>query len=124
MFLEYLHSKIHMAVITDAKPDYVGSLTVDPDLLDAAGMTPFQKILVANSATGQRFETYIIEGSRGSGEICLNGAAARMGSPGDKVIIMSFCALTPQAAATHRPTVVQVREGNRPAVDVAAPAAV
>lgn len=122
MLIQYLHSKIHLAVVTGAKPDYAGSLTVDPDLMDAAGMTPFQKILVANRANGERFETYVIEGRRGAGEVCLNGAAALLGSVGDKVIIMSFCQLTPQDAAGHRPTVVQISEGNRPVIeDVSVP---
>jgi aspartate 1-decarboxylase len=114
MLIPYLHSKIHMAVITEARPDYVGSLTIDRDLMDAAGLAPFQKILIANCANGKRLETYVIEGARGAGDICLNGAAAHLGSPGDKIIIMAFCALTPEEAARHQPTIVLVREGNRP----------
>src|SRR5689334_16149965 len=114
MLKDYLYSKIHMAVITEANPDYHGSLTVDLDLMDAARLTPHQKILVANCANGNRFETYVIEGRRGAGEICLNGAAALLGSPGDKVIVMAFCALTPDEASRHQPVVVHVAEGNRP----------
>lgn len=123
MLIEYLHSKIHMAVITEAQPDYHGSLTIDRDLIDAARVAPYQKILVSNCANGKRFETYIIEGPRGGGDICLNGAAAHMGSPGDKIIIMTFCALTPEEAARHEPIVLFVREGNRPVIDAPAAAA-
>ncbi len=120
MLIQYLKSKIHMAVITDAQPDYVGSLTIDLDLMEASGLAPNQKILVTNGANGNRFETYVLEGRRGAGEICLNGPAAHMGAPGDKVVIMGFCLLTPEEARHHRPTVVFVREGNKPALNVEA----
>jgi aspartate 1-decarboxylase len=116
MFVEYLQAKIHMAVVTDANPDYHGSITLDQDLLDAAHVEPFQKILVANATNGSRLETYVIPGDRGSGVIALNGAAALLGKPGDKVIAMTFCMLSAEEAREHRPRIVLVSEGNRPSV--------
>jgi len=113
MFADFLYSKIHMAVITDANPTYQGSLTVDAELMDAAGLRPFQKVLVANCANGERFETYIIEGPRRSGEMCLNGAAALLGKPGDKIIVMAFCALSADEILTHEPKIVHVDSRNR-----------
>ncbi len=118
MLIHYLKSKIHMAVITEARPDYHGSLTIDRDLMDAAGLAPFEKILVANCRNGKRLETYVIEGAAGAGDICLNGAAAHMGALGEKIIIMAFCAMTPDEASTHCPKVVHVQAGNRPVLDV------
>jgi aspartate 1-decarboxylase len=114
MLSEYLTSKIHMAVITRADPDYPGSLTLDANLIEAASLQPFQKILVANASNGSRFETYIIEGERGSGTVSLNGAAALLGKPGEKVIIMAFSYLTTEEVVNHKPIVVQVMSGNRP----------
>ena len=114
MLSNYLKSKLHMVVVTDANPTYEGSLTVDPDLMDAACLQPFEKVLVANCANANRFETYVIEGERGAGSICLNGAAALLGKPGDKLIVMAFCALTAQEAAQHQPRVVRVSGQNRP----------
>ena len=114
MLLEYLKSKIHMAVITDVNPDYEGSLTIDQDLIEAAGLRPYQKILVANATNGSRFETYVIEGERGTGTIGLNGAAALLGTPGDRVIIMAFCLLNVEEADSHRAKIVHVSIGNRP----------
>lgn len=114
MLVQYLKSKLHMAVVTAAEPDYEGSMTLDADLMDAAELQPFEKILVANCANGNRFETYAIEGPRGSGMVCLNGATALLGKPGEKVIIMSFCALTPLEAQEHRPRVVVLADRNRP----------
>lgn len=113
MLGEFLASKIHMAVVTEANPDYNGSITIDRTLMDAAGLSEFQKVLVANCANGNRFETYVIEGPADRGDIGLNGAAALLGKPGDKVIIMAFCLLTPEEAARHRPAVIHVTEANR-----------
>jgi aspartate 1-decarboxylase len=109
-----------MAVVTGANPTYHGSLTLDLDLMDAAALRPSMKVLVANCANGERFETYIIEGQRGAGEVCLNGAAALLGKPGDKVIILSFCALTEKESANHQPIVIHVAQGNRPVLAVTA----
>src|SRR5690606_30772467 len=98
MLVQYLKSKIHMAQVTSADLEYEGSLLIDADLMDAAGIQPYERILVSNCANGSRFETYAIDGPRGSGVIGLNGATARLGAPGDKIIIMSFCLLTPEQA--------------------------
>jgi aspartate 1-decarboxylase len=120
MFLEYLQAKIHMAVVTEANPDYHGSITLDQDLLDATGIAEYQKILVANVANGARFETYVIAGKPGSGTVGLNGAAALLGTPGDKVIAMTFCVLSAEEVHTHRPRVITVSGHNRPSVLVPA----
>lgn len=109
-----LKGKIHRARVTQAEPDYVGSVTVDADLLDAAGILEYEKVAVADVDNGSRFETYTIAGERGSGIICLNGAAARRVNVGDRVILMAYAHLSPEEAAAHRPAVVFVDENNRP----------
>ncbi len=106
MLRELLFAKIHRAVVTGCSPDYVGSVTIDPVLLDATGMVVNEKVLVADCDTGARFETYIFLGKRGSGEICVNGAAARLTSIGNRLLIMSFAAMTPAEMKEHRPRVV------------------
>ena len=108
----YLKSKLHRVRVTQACLDYMGSLTLDPDFLEAAGLSQFEKILVANVDNGERFETYVIAGERGSRVCCLNGAAAHKGAEGHRLIIFSFCALSPEEAAGHRPRVVVFGEGN------------
>lgn len=108
MLRSVLHSKIHMAAVTAAKPDYVGSITIDADLLEATGMRVNDKVLVANCRNGNRFETYIFRGEPGSGVIELNGAVAHLCEIGDKLIIMHFALLTDEEYASHRPTVVVV----------------
>lgn len=113
MRLTMLKSKIHRAVVTQAELDYVGSITVDTELLEAAGILEYEKVQIVDINNGARFETYTIAGERGSGVICLNGAAARCVQKGDKVIIMAYCELEPQEAAQHRPTVVFVDEKNK-----------
>ncbi len=90
MYRSMLKSKIHRAVITDANLHYEGSLSLDKDLIEQAGLMPFEQVMVYNISNGERFETYIIEGTKGSGEVCLNGAAARKGLPGDLIIIASY----------------------------------
>ena len=112
MQLEMLKSKIHRATVTQAEIDYVGSITIDEDLLDAASIIEYEKVLVANVDGGQRLETYVIAGERGSGVICLNGAAAHCASPDDKVIIMSYARVSPDEARVLRPTVVFVDDRN------------
>jgi len=114
MTITLLKSKLHQLRITRVDLEYEGSLLVDESLLAAAGMRNFEKILVANLANGERFETYAIAGKAGSGEICLNGAAAHKGKVGDRLIVMSWCELTEAEAATHRPRVVCLDAGNRP----------
>ncbi len=108
MNIELLKAKIHRATVVQAELDYVGSITVDEALLEASGILEYEKVQIVDINNGSRFETYTIAGQRGSGMICLNGAAARCVSAGDKIIIMAFAAMTPEEAAGHRPTVVFV----------------
>ncbi len=109
----YLKSKIHRAVVTQAALDYVGSITVDEALMEACDLLEYEKVQVADVDNGNRLETYVIAGERGSGIICLNGAAARLVSEGDKVIIMSYAQMTPEELAENPPKVVFVDEENR-----------
>ena len=113
MQLTLLKSKIHRARVTQAELDYVGSITIDAALLTASGMLEYEKVLVVNCNNGQRFETYTIAGEADTGIVCLNGAAARLASPGDVVIIMAWASLDAQDATSHKPTVVLVDEHNR-----------
>lgn len=106
-------SKIHRARVTQADLHYVGSLTVDEDLLDAAKLLPGQQVSIVNVNNGARFETYLIPGERGTGVIGLNGAAARLGAVGDLVIIMAFCLMSCEEAQGFAPSVVHVDAGNR-----------
>ena len=115
MTIEMLRAKIHRATVTQAELDYVGSVTVDQDLLDASGMLEYEKVQIVDINNGNRFETYIISGERGSGMICLNGAAARCASVGDTIIMMTYAQITPEEAKDFHPTVVFVDENNRPA---------
>ena len=105
MFVEVLKSKIHRAVITEANLHYIGSITIDEDLIDAAALLENEKVHVLNLNNGERIETYVI-GARGSGEICINGAAARKFIPGDIVIIMSFAFMEPEQAKNYKPIVI------------------
>lgn len=113
MYTEFLSSKIHRATVTDANLNYVGSITIDEDLLRAAKMQEWQKVEILDVNNGERFQTYIIKGKSGSGEICLNGAAARKVQPGDKVIIVTYASLTPDEAKNHKPTIVIVDDDNK-----------
>jgi aspartate 1-decarboxylase len=108
-----MKSKIHRATITEADLDYVGSITIDRDLMDAADLLPNEKVQVVDNDNGARLETYVIEGPRGSGVICLNGAAARLVHPGDTIIIISYADLDDAEARRWEPTVVFVDEDNR-----------
>lgn len=112
MEISMLKSKIHRAVITQAELNYVGSVTIDEDLMNAAGLFEYEHVHIVNVNSGSRIETYVIAGERGSGVICLNGAAARAGQKGDPVIIMSYAAMTPEEIKTHRPKVVFVDDKN------------
>ncbi|KYG58857.1 aspartate 1-decarboxylase [Planococcus maritimus] len=100
-----LNSKIHRATVTEADLNYVGSITIDQDLLDAVGMLPNEKVHIVNNNNGARFETYIIAGERGSGVICVNGAAARLVQRGDIIIILSYGYVMDKDAPNHKPTV-------------------
>lgn len=113
MFLTILKSKLHRATVTEANLNYTGSVTIDRDLIDAAGIVVHEKVQVVNNNNGARFETYVIEGKRGSGTICLNGAAARLVQPGDKVIIMAYAHMTPEEAANYKPTVLLLGDNNQ-----------
>jgi aspartate 1-decarboxylase len=113
MIIEVLKSKVHRAVITEANLNYIGSLTLDADLMDAANMIEFEKIHIVNVNNGERLETYLIKGERGSGVVCLNGAAARRGAAGDVVIIISYASMDFELAKKHVPVVVFPKEGNK-----------
>lgn len=113
MTLEMLKSKIHRATVTQAELNYVGSITIDESLMEAAGIIEYEKVQIADVDNGARFETYVIAGEAGSGIICLNGAAARMVSTGDKVIIMSYAQMQPQEVKENPPKVVFVDENNQ-----------
>lgn len=104
--LQLLKSKIHRVTVTEARLDYIGSITIDRDLMDAAGIFPGERVYIVDNNNGERFDTYAIEGPRGSGVICLNGAAARRVQVGDVIIIMCYALMTPEEAASHQPTVV------------------
>lgn len=106
MQIQLLKSKIHRVTVTDACLDYIGSITIDADLMDAAGILPGERVYIVNNNNGERFDTYTIAGERGSGTICLNGAAARKVQRGDIVIILSYVLLTPEEAKTWEPTVI------------------
>lgn len=107
-----LNSKIHRATVTEADLNYVGSITIDQDLLDAVGMLPNEKVHIVNNNNGARFETYIIAGERGSGVICVNGAAARLVQRGDIVIILSYGYVMDKDARSHKPTVAIMEADN------------
>lgn len=108
-----LKSKIHRAVVTDADLNYVGSITLDRDLMDAADIVANEKVTIVNNNNGARFETYVIEGERGSGIVCLNGAAARLVQRGDVVIILTYTILDDQECQDYKPRLVYVNEKNR-----------
>jgi len=112
MLLHLLKSKLHCAVVTEADPDYEGSIAIARDLMEAAGLLPGEKVLVANVENAHRFETYVIPAPAGSGTIGLNGAAALLGSPGDRVIIMAWGIFSEEEARTHAPTVVRLTREN------------
>ena len=113
MQIEVLKSKIHRAVITEANLNYVGSLTLDEDLMEAANMIENEKVQVVNVNNGSRIETYIIKGKRGSGVCCLNGPAARQGAVGDIVIVISYATMDFEEARTFRPWIIFPKQGNR-----------
>lgn len=113
MVINMFKSKIHRARVTEANLNYMGSITIDMDLVDAANMREGERVQIVNNNNGERLETYIIAGERGSGEICLNGAAARRVQIGDVLIIISYAWMTPEEADVHRPTTIFVDEHNR-----------
>lgn len=113
MTIKMLKAKIHRVTVTQAELDYVGSITVDMDLLEQAGILEYEKVQIVDVNNGSRFETYTIAGERGSGVMCLNGAAARMVQTGDKIILMAYAQVTPEEASELRPTVLFVDEKNK-----------
>ena len=106
MFIEVVKSQIHRVTVTEANLNYIGSITIDEDLLDAANLIANEKVSIVNNNNGERFETYIIKGERGSGVVCLNGAAARKAQPGDIIIVMSYAMMDFEEAKTFKPSVV------------------
>ncbi|PWJ42049.1 aspartate 1-decarboxylase [Sediminitomix flava] len=113
MFIEILKSKIHRVKVTQADLNYIGSITVDEDLMDAANIIEGEKVQIVNNNNGERIETYVIKGERGSGVICLNGAAARRVQVGDVLIIISYCSMEFEEAKSYKPLLVFPDENNR-----------
>lgn len=113
MFRTMMNGKIHRARVTEANLNYVGSITIDEDILDAVGMLPNEKVAIVNNNNGARFETYIIPGQRGSGVVCLNGAAARLVHEGDIVIIISYVLVSEEKVKEHKPKVAIMNEYNQ-----------
>lgn len=113
MIIEVLKSKIHRVRVTQAELNYVGSITIDEDLIDAANIIPNEKVQIVNNNNGARFETYVIKGERGSGIVCLNGAAARLAQVGDIVIIISYAQMTLEEGKSFEPRLVFPDENNR-----------
>ena len=110
--LDILKSKIHRAVVTEANLDYIGSITLDPNLMDAANLREYEKVHVLNITNGNRLETYVIKGGVGSGEVCINGAAAHLVAEGDLVIIVAYCSMSHEEASTFKPSIVFVDDQN------------
>lgn len=118
MLYTMFHGKIHRAVVTQARLDYMGSITIDEDLLEAAGILPGEKVQIVNNNNGERLETYTIAGKRGSSVICLNGAAARKAQVGDTVIIIAYALMDEKEAKANKPKVVMVDEHNHILSDI------
>ena len=114
MFIQVFRAKLHRVVVTEANLTYMGSITVDEDLLDASGILPNERVQIVNINNGERFETYVITGERGSGQICLNGPAARKVQLGDKIIVIAYGMMTLEEAKNHKPIAVYVNESNQP----------
>jgi len=112
MTIEMLYSKIHRATVTDANLNYVGSITIDEELMEEANLLVGQKVDIVNINNGERFSTYVIKGERGKRDICLNGAAARKVHPGDKIIIIAYASMSPEEAKSFKPAVLIVDDNN------------
>ena len=112
MLFEFLHSKIHRATITDSNLNYVGSITIDEEFLEKANIREWEKVEILDINNGERFQTYALKGERGSKCFCVNGAAARKVQAGDKIIIVTYAQMNEEEIKTHKPTIVQVGEGN------------
>lgn len=114
MLISVLKSKLHRARVTDANVDYEGSLTLSEELMKLVEIVPYERIMVGNMANGERFETYVIPGTRNGGEVCLNGATAHLGKVGDLLTIMSFTLVEPEMAASHKPKIITLSRNNQP----------
>ena len=114
MLIEFLYSKIHRATVTDANLDYVGSITIDEELMQKANLKAGQKVEILDVNNGERFQTYVIKGKFGKRDICLNGAAARKVQKGDKVIVVSYAYLTPDEQVNFEPSIIMVDDNNNP----------
>lgn len=112
MQIQLLKSKIHRVTVTEANLNYIGSITIDQDLMDAANIIENEKVQIVNINNGERLETYVIKGQRGSGQICLNGPAARKVTPGDMIIIISYCIMDFEEAKKYEPTIIFPKENN------------
>ncbi|MNU57701.1 Aspartate 1-decarboxylase precursor [compost metagenome] len=112
MQIQLLKSKIHRVTVTEANLNYIGSITIDQDLMDAANIIENEKVQIVNINNGERLETYVIKGQRGSGQICLNGPAARKVTPGDMIIIISYCIMDFEEAKQYEPTIIFPKENN------------
>jgi aspartate 1-decarboxylase len=113
VFRTMMKAKIHRATVTEANLNYVGSVTIDKEIMDAVDILPNEKVQIVNNNNGARLETYVIEGESGSGVICLNGAAARLVQPGDTVIIISYALMTDEEARSHKPRIAIMGENNK-----------
>ena len=113
MLIEALKGKIHRATVTEANLDYIGSLTLDEDIMNAAGLKHYEKIQVLDVTNGSRIETYVIPGGRGSGKVCINGAAAHLIHAGDLVIIVFYCHISDEELLDHQPKIIHVDADNR-----------
>jgi aspartate 1-decarboxylase len=114
MLRRFLKAKLHMATVTEAELEYEGSITIDEDLMDLVDISTHEFVLIGNMNNGERFETYVIPGKRGSGTMCLNGATARKGLPGDRIIVFSYVFLKDDEIAGHKPKIVVLGPGNKP----------
>ncbi len=112
MQIQLLKSKIHRVTVTEANLNYIGSITIDEELMEAANIIENEKVQIVNINNGERLETYVIKGLRGSGQICLNGPAARKVTPGDMIIIIAYCSMEFEAAKTFEPTIIFPKENN------------
>lgn len=113
MLLTMLKAKLHGATVTDANLNYKGSITIDKEVLEQSGIFVYEKVQIVNNNNGARFETYVIEGERGSGVFCLNGAAARLVQPGDKIIVMAYVQMPPEEAQTFKPNLFLMDGNNK-----------
>lgn len=113
MFIKMLKSKIHRASVSDANLDYEGSITIDENLIEAANLNLYEKVHVLDITNGNRIETYVIKAPRGSGEICINGAAAHLIKPNDTIIIIAYCTIEKNKASDHKPTIIKVNHKNK-----------